>query len=35
MTEKEIINTLRMAISEVEWNYPLDYTVALEEACEG
>lgn len=32
MTEKEIINTLRMAISEVEWNYPLDYTVALEEA---
>lgn len=32
MTEKEIINTLRAAISEVEWNYPLDYTVALEEA---
>ena len=32
MTEKEIINTLRMAISEVEWKYPLDYTVALEEA---
>lgn len=32
MTEKEIINTLRTAISEVEWNYPLDYTVALEEA---
>lgn len=32
MTEKEIIDTLRMAISEVEWNYPLDYTIALEEA---
>lgn len=32
MTEKEIINTLRMAISKVEWNYPLYYTVALEEA---
>lgn len=32
MTEKEIINTLRMTISKVEWNYPLDYTVALEEA---
>lgn len=22
MTEKEIIDTLRAAISEVEWNYP-------------
>lgn len=32
MTEKEIIDTLRAAISEVEWNYPLDYTIALEEA---
>lgn len=32
MTEKEIINTLRMAISKVEWKYPLDYTVVLEEA---
>lgn len=32
MTEKEIIDTLRVAISEVEWNYPLDYTIALEEA---
>lgn len=29
MTEKEIINTLRMAISEVERNYPLDCTVAI------
>lgn len=32
MTEKEIIDTLRAAISEVEWNYPLDYTIALEES---
>lgn len=30
MTEKEAIELLRIAIAEVEWNYPLDYAVAFE-----
>lgn len=32
MTREEVTNTLKTAISEVEWTYPLDYVVALEEA---
>ena len=34
MTPKEAITTLKLAISEVEWNYPLDISVALETAIE-
>ena len=34
MTPKEAISTLELAISEVEWNYPLDISVALETAME-
>ena len=30
MTNEEAINTIKVAIGEVEWNYPLDYTMALE-----
>lgn len=32
MTEKEVIKIMEIAIAEVEWNYPLDYAVAFEEA---
>ena len=32
MTREEIIETLKIAIAEVEWNYPMDYAVAFEEA---
>ena len=32
MTNKEAIETIKMAIEEVVWNYPMDYTVAFEEA---
>ncbi|MGN0548051.1 MAG: hypothetical protein ACI4IM_00465 [Acutalibacteraceae bacterium] len=34
MTPKEAISTLELAIAEVEWNYPLDMSVALEMAIE-
>ena len=34
MTITEIIKTLKMAQAEVEWNYPLDYAVAIEEAIQ-
>ena len=34
MTSEEAITTLELAISEVEWNYPLDISVALETAIE-
>ena len=34
MTSKEAITTLELAISEIEWNYPLDISVALETAME-
>lgn len=34
MIIEEKITTLELAISEVEWNYPLDITVALETAIE-
>ena len=32
MTPQEAIGTIKVAIAEVEWNYPMDYTVAFEEA---
>ena len=32
MTPQEAIETIKIAISEVEWDYPMDYTVAFEEA---
>lgn len=32
MTEKEAIEALKIAIAEVEWNYPIDYAVAFEVA---
>lgn len=32
MTNKEAIETIKMAIEEVVWRYPIDYTVAFEEA---
>ena len=31
MTKQERIGTLEMAKAEVEWEYPLDYYVALDE----
>ena len=32
MKPEEAIETIKIAIAEVEWNYPMDYTVAFEEA---
>ena len=32
MTTQEAIDTLKIAIAEVEWNYPLDHAVAMEMA---
>lgn len=29
MNLKEVIKTLELAKAEVEWNYPMDYTVAI------
>ena len=34
MTPKEAIGIVRCAIGEVEWNYPMDYSVAFETAIE-
>ena len=34
MTAEEAIKTIQVAIAEVEWNYPLDYSVAFETAIE-
>ena len=34
MTNKEAIETINIAIAEVEWNYPMDYTVAFEMAID-
>ena len=34
MTNKEAIETIKIAITEVEWNYPMDYAVAFETAIE-
>ena len=34
MTPKEAIGIVGCAIGEVEWNYPLDYSIAFETAIE-
>lgn len=34
MTTKEAVETIKIAIAEVEWNYPLDYSIAFEKAIE-
>lgn len=34
MTNKEAIEIIKVSISEVEWNYPLDYAIAFEKAIE-
>lgn len=34
MTNREAIETIKIAIAEVEWNYPMDYAVAFETAIE-
>lgn len=34
MTLEELIKTIQVAIAEVEWNYPLDYSAAFETAIE-
>ena len=32
MSTQEVIDIMKIAIAEVEWNYPLDYAIAFEEA---
>ena len=32
MKIEKIIETIKVAAAEVEWDYPIDYTVAFEEA---
>lgn len=34
MTTEEAIETIKIAIADVEWNYPLDYSIAFEKAIE-
>ena len=34
MNLREVIKTLELAKAEVEWNYPIDYAVAIDEAIE-
>ena len=34
MTPQEAIETIKIAIAEVEWNYPMDYSIAFEMAIE-
>ena len=34
MTNKEAIDTIKHAIAEVEWTYPMDYAVAFDKAIE-
>lgn len=34
MTKQEAIETIRMAIAQVEWEYPMDYAVAFDMAVE-
>lgn len=34
MTPQEAIETINIAMAEVEWDYPMDYTVAFEKAIE-
>lgn len=33
MTNKEAIKTIKTAVAEVEWNYPMDYAIAFEMAA--
>ena len=32
MTNEEAIETIKIAIAEVEWNYPMDYAIAFDVA---
>lgn len=32
MTKEEAIKTIKIAVAEVEWNYPMDYAIAFETA---
>lgn len=34
MTNKEAVKILKIALAEVEWEYPLDYAVAIQKAIE-
>lgn len=34
MTNKELIETIKIATAEVEWCYPLDYQIAFDETIE-
>lgn len=34
MTAQEAIETIKIAIAEVEWEYPMSYSVAFEKAIE-
>ena len=34
MTAEEAIGILKVAVAEVEWNYPMDYAVAIETAIQ-
>jgi hypothetical protein len=34
MTVEKLIKTIQMAKSEIEWNYPMDYTIAFDETTE-
>lgn len=34
MTAEETISILKIAIAKVEWNYPMDYAVAIETAIQ-
>lgn len=34
MTNREAIETIKIAIAEVEWNYPMEYSVAFDKAIE-
>ena len=34
MTNEEAIKTLELAKAEVEWNYPLDYVIAIDKGIE-
>ena len=32
MTKQQVIETLEIAKAEVEWNYPIDYAIAIDQA---
>lgn len=34
MTKQEAIETIKIAIAEVEWNYPMDYSIAFDMAMD-